>query len=201
MKPTMFLTTAEVLEALRVTRRTLYRLVHAGQIPAVRIGRQWRFRREDLEVWLGGRRAARPTSVPSGSISAPAAASPPRTRRLLVVDDDPDVRSVLKHTLGLSLYHVDLAADGTAAIEQLRREPYDLVIVDLRLPGVDGMTVIRTAKQVSPTIGIVIITGFSSEASAIEAIELGVNGYLAKPFRIARVLATVAKVLEAKSSP
>ena len=63
------------------------------------------------------------------------------------------------------------------------------------MPGVDGLTVIREARRYRPDLPVIIITGFSTEASAIEAINLGVAGYLTKPFRVPRVLAVAAKAL------
>ena len=92
-------------------------------------------------------------------------------------------------------YEVDLAPGGQEALERLHREQYDLLITDLRMPGVDGLTLIREARRFMPQLPIVIITGYSTEASAIEAINLGVNGYLTKPFRVPKVLSVAAKAL------
>ena len=63
------------------------------------------------------------------------------------------------------------------------------------MPGVDGLTVIREGRRLRPDIPVIIITGYSTEASAIEAVNLGVSGYLTKPFRVPRVLAAAAKAL------
>ena len=73
--------------------------------------------------------------------------------------------------------------------------PYDLLITDLKMPGVDGLTVVREARRLKADIPVIIITGFSTEASAIDAVNLGVSGYLTKPFRVPRVLAVAAKAL------
>jgi DNA-binding response OmpR family regulator len=64
--------------------------------------------------------------------------------------------------------------------------PYDLLIADLKMPGMDGLTVIREAKRYKGDLPVIIITGFSTESSAIEAVNLGVAGYLTKPFRVRR---------------
>ena len=97
-----FLTTEEVLDYLQVNLRTVYRLIKAGKIPAVRVGRQWRFRKRDIDAWLESQR-------PRGG-RAPAAArttTPPAGRaRVLVVDDEPHIRQVLR-----------LSADGFAVSE------------------------------------------------------------------------------------
>ena len=190
-----FLTTEEVLEYLQVNLRTVYRLIKAGKIPAVRVGRQWRFRKRDIDAWLDSQRPR------GGTRAAPAAAAPPRpatgaTRpRVLVVDDEASIRDLLSKTLALAEYDVDVAPDGRAALDRMRMYPYDLLIADLKMPGMDGLTVIREAKRYKADLPVIIITGFSTESSAIEAVNLGVAGYLTKPFRVPQVLAAAAKAL------
>jgi excisionase family DNA binding protein len=187
-----FLTTEEVLDYLHVNLRTVYRLIKAGKIPAVRVGRQWRFRKRDIDAWLESQRprAARAAAAPARP-AAPVAGRP----RVLVVDDEATIRDLLSKTLALAEYDVDLAPDGRSALERLRMIPYDLLITDLKMPGVDGLAVIREARRLKADIPVIIITGFSTEASAIEAVNLGVSGYLTKPFRVPRVLAVAAKAL------
>jgi DNA-binding NtrC family response regulator len=115
--------------------------------------------------------------------------------RILVADDEEAVRELLARTLALGEYDVRTVAGGQSAIDLLRTERFQLLITDLRMPGIDGLAVIREARRLYANLPVVIITGFSSEASAIEAINLGVSGYLTKPFRVAKVLAVAAKVL------
>src|SRR6476661_10846371 len=188
-----FLTTEEVLEYLQVNLRTVYRLIKAGKIPAVRVGRQWRFRKRDIDAWLDSQR---PRSGPR-----PAPTPAPRTStnagrpRILVVDDEASIRDLLSKTLALAEYEVDVAPDGRTALERLRLYPYDLLIADLKMPGMDGLAVIREAKRYKADLPVIIITGFSTEASAIEAVNLGVSGYLTKPFRVPQVLNAAAKAL------
>jgi excisionase family DNA binding protein len=190
-----FLTTEEVLEYLQVNLRTVYRLIKAGKIPAVRVGRQWRFRKRDIDAWLDSQRPR------GGSRAAAAPASPVRPAtgtprpRVLVVDDEASIRDLLAKTLALAEYDVDVAPDGRSALERMRMYPYDLLIADLKMPGMDGLTVIREAKRYKADLPVIIITGFSTESSAIEAVNLGVAGYLTKPFRVPQVLAAAAKAL------
>ena len=188
-----FLTTEEVLEYLQVNLRTVYRLIKAGKIPAVRVGRQWRFRKRDIDAWLESQRPrqGRTGAAPGRTAAIPTAGRP----RVLVVDDEAAIRDLLSKTLALAEYDVDLAPDGRTALERLRIIPYDLLITDLKMPGVDGLAVIREARRLKADIPVIIITGFSTEASAIEAVNLGVSGYLTKPFRVPRVLAAAAKAL------
>src|SRR4029077_1625315 len=205
-----FLTTEEVLEYLQVNLRTVYRLIKAGKIPAVRVGRQWRFRKSDIDAWLARPPAPAGTGDPEAREGAPRAAGAGLVRpggpapraaggaarpRVLVVDDEASIRDLLAKTLALAEYEVDVAPDGRAALERMRLYPYDLLIADLKMPGMDGLTVIKEAKRYKTDLPVIIITGFSTESSAIEAVNLGVAGYLTKPFRVPQVLAAAAKAL------
>ncbi len=189
----IFLTTEEVLEYLQVNLRTVYRLIKAGKIPAVRVGRQWRFRKRDIDSWLDTQRP-RGERPPATAVS-----DRPQPRdgraRVLVVDDESSIRELLAKTLALAEYEVDTAPDGRAALERLRLGHYDLLIADLKMPGMDGLTLIREAKRLKADMPVIIITGFSTESSAIEAVNLGVAGYLTKPFRVPQVLAAAARAL------
>ncbi|HJN43560.1 MAG TPA: response regulator [Vicinamibacterales bacterium] len=189
-----FLTTDEVLEYLQVNLRTVYRLIKAGKIPAVRVGRQWRFRKTDIDAWLERERShtVRPP------VSSTTTAQPAKTDghpRVLVVDDEASIRDLLSKTLALADYDVDVAPDGRVALERLRLFGYDLLITDLKMPGMDGLTVINEARRLNENLPVIIITGFSTEASAIEAANLGVSGYLTKPFKVPKVLSVAARAL------
>jgi excisionase family DNA binding protein len=178
-----FLTTEEVLSYLHINLRTIYRLIRAGNLPAFRVGRQWRFRKEDIDAWVAARR--------SRGIRYPAHESP----RVLIVDDEPAVREMLAKTLSLSHYDVQTAEDGETALECLKAGAIDLLITDLRMPGMDGLSLMRAARRCDPALPVIVITAYSSEASAIEAINIGVSGYLTKPFRRERIIHSVARAL------
>jgi excisionase family DNA binding protein len=203
----VFLTTEEVLEYLQVNLRTVYRLIKAGKIPAVRVGRQWRFRKRDIDAWLDTQRTHMPqamTAPMTPQAQTPQAAHTSRSGRahVLVVDDEASIRDLLSKTLALADYDVDTAPDGNAALDRLREKPagFDLLIADLKMPGMDGLTLIKQAKRIRADLPIIIITGFSTESSAIEAVNLGVAGYLTKPFRVPQVLAAAAKALGASAA-
>ena len=187
-----FLTTEQVLEYLQVNLRTVYRLIKAGKIPAVRVGRQWRFRKRDLDAWLDSQRARgwRPAAVPEPTVRLSAARP-----RILVVDDEASSRDSSSKALELEKYDVEAAPDGRSALERLRLYPYDLLIAELRMPGMDRLTVIREAKRLKADLPVIIITRYSTEASAIEAVNLGVTGYLTKPVSTPQLLAAVKKAI------
>src|SRR5215207_7653084 len=156
----IFLTTEEVLEYLQVNLRTVYRLIKAGKIPAVRVGRQWRFRKRDIDAWLDGQRVY-PSPQPARTPQLPVGT---HALRVLVVDDESSIREMLSKTLALAEYQVETAPDASAALEMLRTSPipYDLLIADLKMPGMDGISLIRQVKQLRSALPIIIITGFST---------------------------------------
>jgi excisionase family DNA binding protein len=193
----VFLTTEEVLEYLQVNLRTVYRLIKAGKIPAVRVGRQWRFRKRDIDAWLDSQRTHQMGNATPAVVATPTRQS---RHRVLVVDDEASIRDLLSKTLALAEYEVDTAADATSALDRMRSGAYDLMIADLKMPGMDGLALIRQAKRIKSDMPVIIITGFSTESSAIEAVNLGVAGYLTKPFRVPQVLAAAAKALGAPAA-
>jgi excisionase family DNA binding protein len=197
----VFLTTEEVLEYLQVNLRTVYRLIKAGKIPAVRVGRQWRFRKRDIDAWLDSQRSRNEGGTAgAAAVAGTAQQVRPGRHRVLVVDDEASIRELLSKTLALAEYDVDTAADATSALDRMRSAGYDLLIADLKMPGMDGLTLIRQAKRIKSDLPVIIITGFSTESSAIEAVNLGVAGYLTKPFRVPQVLAAAAKALGAPAA-
>ena len=196
MRDEAFLTTEEVLEYLQVNLRTVYRLIKAGKIPAVRVGRQWRFRRTDIDAWLTTQQASASAATAERSTNPPAAVSQTGERpRVLVVDDEANIRDLLSKTLALADYDVDVVPDGHEALERMKSQAYNLLITDLKMPGLDGMAVISEARRMNRQLPVIVITGFSTETAAIEAANIGVSGYLTKPFKVPKVLEVAARAL------
>lgn len=98
------------------------------------------------------------------------------------MEDEVNVAKGLEMVLSEEGYEVDVAMTGSSALEQFRLKNFDLLVADLRLPDIDGMDVIREVKRDQPDTEVVVITGFSTVSSAIEAMKLGAFDYLAKPF-------------------
>jgi DNA-binding response OmpR family regulator len=117
------------------------------------------------------------------------------TGRILVVDDDESIRKLLVVTLESSGYSVDTAKDGKEAIRKSNSNPYDLALVDLRLPDMDGIELLTEMKQIAPTMMKIILTGYPSLESAIEAINKGADGYILKPVKTEQLLSTVQEHL------
>ena len=100
---------------------------------------------------------------------------------ILVVDDEEVVRRSYARILGELDCEAQAAVDGEAALREMARRPFDAVLLDLRMPGPDGLEVLRTLKQRWPDCEVVVITGYPTVESAKQALQLGACGYLAKP--------------------
>src|SRR6266545_908122 len=118
--------------------------------------------------------------------------------RILVVDDEKSMRDLLSITLEKEGYDVLTAAGGEPAIEALHRESVDAVITDLRMPKVDGLQVLRVAKEISPDTAVIVITAVASTETAVEAMKLGAYDYITKPFKLDEVNLIVRNALERK---
>ncbi|HEY2981495.1 MAG TPA: response regulator transcription factor [Anaerolineales bacterium] len=119
---------------------------------------------------------------------------------VLVVDDEPVARQSLTDILKLEGYAVVSTPNGHAAVEHIRTHPIDLMIVDLRMPGMDGLEVVQVVNQISPETEIILLTAFGSTESAMQALRLRIHDYLLKPASPAQILASVKKGLARRSS-
>jgi DNA-binding NtrC family response regulator len=117
---------------------------------------------------------------------------------ILVVDDEEVVRR--SHTRVLRSEHcqVEAVGDGEQALQAMAAQPYDVVLLDLRMPGLDGLSVLRTMKRRWPESEVIVITGYPSVDSAKEAIRLGACDYLAKPLEPGEVIEAANSAMEQK---
>ena len=114
---------------------------------------------------------------------------------ILVVDDEPVARQSLTDILRLEGYTVNSVPNGQAAVEYVRTHPVELVVVDLRMPGMDGLEVVQVVNQISPETEVILLTAFGSTESAIQALRLRIHDYLLKPAPPAQVINSVKKGL------
>src|SRR5512143_4188086 len=114
---------------------------------------------------------------------------------ILVVDDEPVARQSLTDILRLEGYTVNSLPNGQAAVEYVRTHPVELMIVDLRMPGMDGLEVVQVVNQISPETEVVLLTAFGTTESAIQALRLRIHDYLLKPAPPAAVMNSVKKGL------
>ncbi len=115
--------------------------------------------------------------------------------RVLVVDDEANIRMMLRVCLEGAGYNVTLAPDGEAGLSAARRAPPDVALVDLRMPGLDGLAVVRALAHDAPATAVILMTAYATIDNAVDAMRAGAVDYLAKPFTPAQVLHAVEKVL------
>ncbi len=118
------------------------------------------------------------------------------TRRILLVDDEPDIVDVCRRILEAEGYQVKTAPSGNAALEQAKQQPFDLLVTDIKMPGMDGLELVRAVKEIAPYSPCVIMTGFSTMDTALKALKLGVDDYVIKPFAPEELTIAINKALE-----
>jgi len=191
----LLMTVPELANHLKVELWTLcrYLKVHPladkdSQLPAIRVGGRWRFRKEDIDQWM----------LQHSLLQVQARQQP----RILVVDDDENFRTMLLDLLETSGYMAQGVEDSETALALLREVTFDLLMVDLRMPGMGGIELIRQARSLYPHARVIILTGYAGKESAIEAASLGVTDTMEKPIRDLRVLeSTVELALSRKTLP
>ena len=115
--------------------------------------------------------------------------------RLLVVDDEESLRTVLCSELVSEGFKVQNAGDGDEAIEILNKEEFDLVLLDIKMPRVNGFDVLKHVKEKHPATKVVMLTGFADLKNAIESKKLGAEDFVSKPYDLVDLLTTIERVL------
>jgi two-component system, NtrC family, response regulator HydG len=115
---------------------------------------------------------------------------------VLVADDDPGLRESLQRTLARAGHQVVLAPDGRTALARLQAGRIDLVLTDLKMPGLSGLELLRAVKSIAPDVDVILITAFGTVEEAVSAMKDGAYDFLTKPFRGEQLLKIVAKALE-----
>ena len=135
-------------------------------------------------------------TIDTGIISGQENQIPPA--HILIMEDEPSVANGVKMVLTEEGYAVDLAMTGQSALDSFFNNGFDLLVADLRLPDIDGFEVIKQVKAKRPETEVVVITGYSSVYSAVDAMKLGVYDYLPKPFTEDEIKRAVSRALENK---
>ena len=118
---------------------------------------------------------------------------------VLIVEDDTKLRHALKEIMTREGYAVDATESGDTAVSMIKDTVYDLVITDLKLPGIDGMDVLRSVQKLARDTSVIIITAYATVDTAVEAMKEGAEDYIAKPFNLEEIRLVVRKVLDKKA--
>ncbi len=114
---------------------------------------------------------------------------------ILIVDDEPKMRHILRIMLELKGHSIKDAPDGETALKMVKEQPFDLVVADIRMPKMDGLTLLRHIKEMDIPTPVIFITAFATVDSAVEAMKQGAVDYITKPFEEEKILLTVEKAL------
>ena len=170
------MTVEEVAQYLRVTEKTVYRLLKRGRIPATKVGRQWRFDKTSIDEWLH--------QDPAGTKA-----------NILVVDDEAVIRSLFKETLEELGHRVMAVETGFEGLELVEQQDFDLVFLDLKMPGMVGDDFIGRVKAIKPRLPVTIITGYPDSGMMKRALVQGPFGVMDKPFGESDIIAAVNNFL------
>jgi DNA-binding response OmpR family regulator len=121
--------------------------------------------------------------------------------RVLLVEDDRDIAEPLARALGREGYDVSSAGDGHVALETVLDAPPDLIILDIGLPGMDGLDVCRHVRELRPQVPILMLTARDGELETVAGLDAGADDYVSKPFRLSELLARVRAMLRRSAPP
>ncbi|MBI3872410.1 MAG: response regulator [candidate division Zixibacteria bacterium] len=119
----------------------------------------------------------------------------PAGKTLLIVDDDPRIRGLLTESLDALGYHTVEAANGREALSITRETPPDCVITDIKMPELDGLSLLHHLKSEQPNLPVVMITGYAFQQLKMEATDAGADAFLMKPFRLAKIEEVLGRIL------
>jgi len=173
---TQLMTLQEMADYLRVTEKTIYRLLRRGKIPATKVGNQWRFDKTLVDEWLQ-----------RNSVGTKA--------NILVIDDEETIRSLFKETLEELGHNVIAVETGFEGLELVKQQDFDLVFLDLKMPGMVGDELFGRIKAIKPRLPVTIITGYPDSGMMRRALAQGPFGVMNKPFGESDIITAVANFL------
>lgn len=156
------MTLEEAADYLKIAKPTLYRLLEEGKIPAFKVGNQWRFTKELINQWLWNQI--------------------PRGKKVLIVDDEELICEFIKDVLTLDGHQTVTVQSAREAVNWVKSSSFDLVFLDLMIPDISGVEVLRTIKQLKPDLPVVIVTGYPDGEVMDQALRLGPLSVVKKPF-------------------
>ncbi|RJR23077.1 MAG: DNA-binding response regulator [Nitrospiraceae bacterium] len=118
--------------------------------------------------------------------------------KILIIDDDKDIRSVLSDLVKSGGYETFTAGNGKTALKEISTHCPDMVLLDVKLPGVDGMTILERIRNIDRNIAIIMLTAYGDIRDAVKAMKLGAFDYITKPFENDEILSLIKKALQAR---
>ncbi len=173
---TEILTIREVAAYLKLPVSTVYRLAERRDLPGHKVGRQWRFHKSVLDEWFRQHAATSRSTV-------------------LVVDDEEAIRELMVTALASKTRSVLTAGSGDEALEIVRRSEVDLVLLDLAMPGMNGVDTFREIHSLRPALPVIIVTAYPDSDLMAKALEIGPFTMISKPVDLAQIQKTVDRIV------
>ncbi len=164
----------EVADYLQINKMTVYKLVRNGDIPAFKIASEWRFKKELIDQWLMDKLHGKLPEIAKMTIA--------KGKKILVIDDEMFICEFFQKALTRDGYNVILASNGYEGINKVRLETPDLVLLDIKMPGLDGLETLKQIKAANKNIPVIMLSAYVSAVTNLEATKLGAYDSLAKPF-------------------
>ncbi len=174
------ITVEEAADYLRITKRTIYRLLKRGNIPSTKVGRQWRFDKASIDEWLQRNSAQAKATI-------------------LIVDDEETIREIFKEALEELGHRVMVAENGYKGLELVKQWDFDLVFLDLKMPDMDGAELFHQINTIKPKLPVTIITGYPESEIMARALAQGPFGVMKKPFSASEIVMAVNNFLRITS--
>ncbi len=165
----------QVARYLQMNKMTVYKLARDGRIPAFKVASEWRFRKDLIDEWLMNQLKRKPKVEGFGN-----GVLLKSGKTVLVVDDDRIIRDFFARSL--SEFEVFTAASGHEALDIIKKNRPDLVLLDIQMPGIDGIETLKQIKQIDKSIVVIMLSAYGTLDTNIEAAHLGAYTSIAKPF-------------------
>jgi len=172
MKPG-YMTIEEVADYLQISEESLYKYARRGIIPAAKVGRHWRFEKHAIDEWMAVNMSGTQPTKQSSSTS--------RKLRVLIADDDSALRKLMCRWVDILGHETEVARDGTEALEMIMAAEYDLVLMDLQMPGLNGAQVLARLKEYEVQPPVVLITGYADSEMMDRAMDYDLLYSMSKP--------------------
>jgi len=183
----------QTAEYLQMNKMTVYKLARQGKIPSFKVASEWRFKKELIDQWLMSQLKGK------GDFKRFSLEMKPESEgTILIVDDEEVIRDFFKRTL--TEYRVLTAASGEEAIYIVKKDRPDLVLLDIRMPGIDGIETLRQIKSIDKSIAVIMLSAHGTLKTSIEAARLGAYDSIAKPFDLGEMKLVVQDALVSKSA-
>lgn len=170
------LTIRDVATYLKLPVSTVYRLAERRDLPGHKVGRQWRFHKSVLDEWFRQHAATARSTI-------------------LVVDDEEAIRDLMVAALGSKSREVLTAATGEEAVEIVKRADVDLVLLDLSMPGMNGVDTFREIQALRPGLPVIIVTAYPDSDLMARALEIGPFTMMSKPVDLTKIQTTVDRIV------